>query len=205
MKATQFRIGNLVSLNGKEFEVTLQSLYEGANLDWKPLPVTKERLLRFGFKEVEISNGDFILTIQKDKGLLMGEYQIWVDLGIENETNKISISVVCDSQWLITKNKYVHQLQNLYFALTQKELRIKEDVNSQRVLITDLDISVRLLNCLKNEWSFDYYKYGLGITYLDEISNYTKKEVYRVRHFGDKSMTELEELMFQFDIEFKEE
>ena len=128
MKATQFRIGNLVVWkdSGKEFEITLQSLYEGANLDWKPLPVTKERLLRFGFKEVEMSIGDFVLTIQKDKGGGIGEYSIWVDFGIENETNKISISLVCDSQWLITKNKYIHQLQNLYFALTQKELKYKK-------------------------------------------------------------------------------
>jgi hypothetical protein len=128
MKSTQFRIGNLVSWkdSGKEFEITLQSLYEGANLDWKPLPITEEWLLRFGFKEVEISNGDFFLTIQKDKGGGIGEYQIWVDLGIENETNEITISLVCDSQWLITKNKYIHQLQNLYFALTQKELKFKK-------------------------------------------------------------------------------
>ena len=127
MKATQFRIGNLVSWknSGKEFEITLQSLYEGANLDWKPIHITKEILLRFGFKEVEINNGDFFLVIQKNKGVLNGEYQIWVDLGIENETNKISISVVCESQWLITKNKYVHQLQNLFFCLSGKELVLK--------------------------------------------------------------------------------
>jgi hypothetical protein len=39
--------------------------------------------LSFGFKEVEISNGDFVLTIQKNKEELIGEYHIWVDLGIE--------------------------------------------------------------------------------------------------------------------------
>jgi hypothetical protein len=128
MKATQFRIGNLVCWkdSGKEFEITLQSLYEGANLDWKPLPVTKERLLRFGFKEVKTSNGDFVLKIQKNTELLVGEYQIWVDLGIENETNEIMISLVCDSQWLFTKNKYVHQLQNLFFCLSGKELKLKK-------------------------------------------------------------------------------
>jgi hypothetical protein len=128
MKATQFRIGNLVCWkdSGKEFEITLQSLYEGANLDWKPLPVTKERLLRFGFKEVKTSNGDFVLKIQKNTELLVGEYQIWVDLGIENQTNEIMISLVCDSQWLFTKNKYVHQLQNLFFCLSGKELKLKK-------------------------------------------------------------------------------
>lgn len=128
MKATQFRIGNLVSWkdSGKEFEITLQSLYEGANLDWKPILITKEKLLRCGFKEVEFGCGNFFLTIQKNRGGGIGKYQICVDLGIENETNEITISLVCDSEWLITKNKYFHQLQNLYFGLTQKELKFKE-------------------------------------------------------------------------------
>lgn len=204
MKATQFRIGNLVCWkdSGKEFEITLQSLYEGANLDWKPLPITKERLLSFGFKEVEISNGDFVLTIQKDKGGGIGEYQIWVDLGIENETNEITISLVCDSQWLITKNKYIHQLQNLYFALTQKELKLRNNI---KVLIEDSDMSVRLINCLKNNVNFSCNKQVPVITYLDEISNYTKKEVYEIFGLRAKKMKELQEVMLRFDIEFKEE
>jgi hypothetical protein len=203
MEATQFRIGNLVCWkdSGKEFEITLQSLYEGANLDWKPLPVTKERLLRFGFEEVCELNGDFALTIQKNKEQLIGEYQIWVDLGIENE-RKIFISVVCDSQWLITKNKYIHQLQNLYFALTQKELKLRNNI---KVLIEDSDMSVRLINCLKNKVNFSCNKQVPVITYLDEISNYTKKEVYEIFGLRAKTMKELQEVMSRFDIEFKEE
>ena len=203
MKATQFRIGNLVCWkdSGKEFEITLQSLYEGANLDWKPLPVTKERLLSFGFKEICKLNGDFVLTIQKDKGGGIGEYQIWVDLGIENK-RKIYISLVCDSLWLTTKNKYVHQLQNLYFALTQKELKLRNNI---KVLIEDSDMSVRLINCLKNKVNFSCNKQVPVITYLDEISNYTKKEVYEIFGLRAKKMKELQEVMSRFDIEFKEE
>ena len=107
MKANELRIGNLVSLNGKEFEVTLQSLYEGANLDFKPLRLTRERLLRFGFEEVTDCIGDFVLIIQKNKGGGIAEYSIWVDFGIENETNKIAIMLECESEWLMTKNKYI--------------------------------------------------------------------------------------------------
>jgi hypothetical protein len=204
MKATQFRIGNLVIWkdNGKPFEITLQSLYEGANLDWKPMTITKEILLKFGFKEVKISNGDFFLIIQKDKDYGIGEYQIWVDLGIENETNEISISLVCDSQWLFTKNKYVHQLQNLYYALTQKELKLRNNI---KVLIEDSDMSVRLINRLRNKVSFSCNKQVPVITYLNEISNYTKKEVYEIYDLRAKEMKELQEVMLRFDIEFKEE
>jgi hypothetical protein len=204
MKATQFRIGNLVIWkdNGKPFEITLQSLYEGANLDWKPMNITKEILLKFGFEEVKTSNGDFVLKIQKNTELLVGEYYIWVDLGIENETNEIMISLVCDSQWLFTKNKYVHQLQNLYYALTQKELKLRNNI---KVLIEDSDMSVRLINRLRNKVSFSCNKQVPVITYLNEISNYTKKEVYEIYDLRAKEMKELQEVMLRFDIEFKEE
>lgn len=202
MKATQFRIGNLVCWRDscKEFEITLQSLYEGANLDWKPLLITKEILLRFGFKEVEIDYGDFVLTIQKDKGGGIAKYDIYVGLGIDNETNQISISIVCESEWLITKNKYIHQLQNLYFALTQKELKLRK-----KVLIDDSDMSVRLINCLKNKVNFSCNKQVPVISYLDEISNYTKKEFCEIYGLQAKKMKELQEVMLKFDIEFKEE
>lgn len=202
MKATQFRIGNLVCWrdSGKEFEITLQSLYEGANLDWKPLLITKERLLGFGFEEVEMDNGDFFLTIQKNKGGLIGEYQIWVDLGIENETNETTIYLVCENEWLVTKNKYIHQLQNLYFALKQKELKLRK-----KVLILDCDMSVRLICNLQNKIKFSCNKQLPVLTYLDEISNYTKKEFYEIFGLKATRMKELQEVMLKYDIEFKEE
>jgi hypothetical protein len=96
MEATELRIGNLVSLNGKEFKVTLQSLYEGANLDFKPLKLTENRPNHF----------------QKDE-YTMNTHIFWD----------------CNGMFIDDKNgvyvKYVHQLQNLYFALQQKELTTK--------------------------------------------------------------------------------
>lgn len=108
MKATQFRIGNLVCWknSGKEFEITLQSLYEGANLDWKPLSITKEILFRFGFNECNLGG----LSIKTD------EYEFI-------EFNSVLLCWVNGTKKPI---KYVHQLQNLYFALTQKELKYKK-------------------------------------------------------------------------------
>jgi len=204
MKATQFRVGNLVCWkdSGKEFEITLQSIYEGANLDWKPLLITKEILLRFGFEEVEESREDFFITIQKNKGGGDGQYQIWVDLGVETETYEIIISLVCEGEWLVTKNKYVHQLQNLYYALTQKELKLRNNI---KVIIEESDMSVMLINRLKNKVSFSCNKQVPVITYLDEISNYTKKEVNEIYDLRAKEMIELQEVMLKFNIEFKEE
>ena len=112
MDSRQFRIGNLVIWkdSGKEFEVTLQSLYEGANLDWKPILITKERLLRFGFKECHL-----------------GGFSIKIDTYEEIEFNSV---LLC---WVIGVKKpikYIHQLQNLYFSLTQKELKLKNNIKT---------------------------------------------------------------------------
>jgi hypothetical protein len=109
MKATQFRIGNLVSWkndSGKEFEITLQSLYEGANLDWMPIPITEEWLLRFGFKKTNMLG----FRIKTD------EYEYI-------EFNSVLLCWVNGTKKPI---KYIHQLQNVYFALTQKELKLKK-------------------------------------------------------------------------------
>lgn len=106
MEAKELRIGNLVSWkdSGKEFKITLQSLYEGANLDWKPIPLTEEWLLNFGYFKLD-HNGSVHFVV---KGHI-----IWL-------CNNL---IVCEKNGVILK--YVHQLQNLYFALTNEELIIK--------------------------------------------------------------------------------
>lgn len=185
MKATIFRIGNLVSYNRKKYEVTLQSLYEGANLDWKPILITKKLLLNFGFKECELGG----LSIKTD----------------EYEMIEFNSALFCWVNGTKKPIKYVHQLQNLYYALTQKELKFKKNIKKQKVLIEDSDMSVRLINRLNNKVSFSCNKQVPVITYLDEISNYTKKEVYEIYDLRAKEMKELQEVMLRFDIEFKEE
>jgi DNA-directed RNA polymerase alpha subunit len=76
----------------------------------------------------------------------------------------------------------------------------RESVKVERILIKDLEMSARLMNRLRVDL---YFEQGLGITYLDEVSKYTRSQVSRVRNFGNKSMCELEELMMNFGIKFK--
>ena len=106
MRAKQFRIGNLVSLNGKEFEVTLQSLYEGANLDWKPIQISKEILLRCGFREFNLG------------------FRIHTDVYEEIEFNSVLFCWVNGTKKPI---KYVHQLQNLYFDFDEGDTSLDID------------------------------------------------------------------------------
>ena len=90
-----------------------------------PIPLTEETLLKYGFEKVDCGNGDYKINIQKGKGFGHSDYVLWVDFGFDNGSNKIIISLVSgESEWLDTKSEFLHQLQNLYFALTGEELKI---------------------------------------------------------------------------------
>lgn len=77
----------------------------------RPIPLTEEWLLKFGFEKQE--NNWKRLCICND-----WTYIYWERLvGIELSVNKHSV--------MQPHIKSVHQLQNLYFALTQEELTLK--------------------------------------------------------------------------------
>jgi DNA-directed RNA polymerase alpha subunit len=82
--------------------------------------------------------------------------------------------------------------------------KIQRDcVKVKRIFISDLDISLRLLNVLTNAKL--YPESGLKVTFLDEISQLTRQKVYWQRNFGTKSKFELEQLMQKYNIKFKGE
>lgn len=113
MKATELRIGNWV-YQGNTYGNQRVSSYElygfsgGSNSsyysEWKPIPLTKEWLERFGFK---------VGNLYADKGWF------WLE---RYRTLRAYVFVIEDK---LIKVKYVHQLQNLYFALTGEELETK--------------------------------------------------------------------------------
>ena len=120
MKETELRIGNWVKL--KDQEVNTHAQVEGlGNLQhvagqlWpieelEPIPLTEEWLTRFGFKEVGnncwlVGNG-FYIDFRKSH--IEEGFVYWID--VNSNDNFIQI-------------KHVHQLQNLYFALTGEELK----------------------------------------------------------------------------------
>lgn len=121
MKATELRIGNIVLLDDEE--ITLTGI-KGNTVFWKdgfdmtgltgaeikPIPLTEEWLLKFGFKPIDERGYSKEIVNKKDNY----EYNFVlskVDDGYDNDVCLYTI-------------KYVHQLQNLYFALTGKELII---------------------------------------------------------------------------------
>lgn len=107
MKANELRIGNKVAIDGHETTITDNIMFDYDEGAWyvddinitivKPIPLTEEWWDKF--KEDE-----FILTDKSGFVIFKNRYAY---------------------QFIFIDYPYVHQLQNLYFALTQKELIVR--------------------------------------------------------------------------------
>ena len=76
--------------------------------DLEPIELTEEILLKCGFEKRE--DGDYNLFKYSEVDIVIcSDFSSWKCDGINFSVNYI---------------KYLHQLQNLYFALTNKELEI---------------------------------------------------------------------------------
>lgn len=144
MKPKELRIGNLLNYpkyyrdggdkiwNVRELSLDspLIGLTDGryqtkvAFKELVPIPIIAELLIELGFEK---SGNDYAIKIQKDDKLGNTDYWISVDLGIDNQTNKIGVQILSqEGCYYTTKHQYVHELQNLYFAFTGEELTLKQ-------------------------------------------------------------------------------
>ena len=124
MKASELRIGNWVETEGGFYQidsilnkdrilVKIEDEYVGYDINQiKPIPLTEEWLIKFGFdKRTNINDCNaYTSKIRADIDIIEYSYGFSADLEVEH------LSVL----------KYVHQLQNLIHALTGEELTIKE-------------------------------------------------------------------------------
>ena len=118
MKATELRIGNII--NHITGEITVKSddfeHIEKDPCEYMGIELTEEWLNRLGFNG--IANGKYFI------GFNYCEYSVQK---VGDIYNKWYFNHEFDKTKRITSNiKYVHQLQNLYFALTGDELKISE-------------------------------------------------------------------------------
>jgi hypothetical protein len=115
MEAKDFRLGNLVKsvLTKKPYEIDLwalrvieegnyQNSYDTETKVFELIPLTEQWFLDFGFEKINTA---------------------W--FGIGNFRINISFDVEWGLNWMGVRLKYLHQLQNLYFALTNEELKLK--------------------------------------------------------------------------------
>lgn len=121
------RIGNILDRSGVAYKITAEGIYW---LDsWKdpddqnvyaPIVVNAGHLKSFGFKEGEgnycYDTGTHVLEIYPEDG----EYLYPVFVEYQENSNEFLGSVS------LPRLKYVHELQNLFFALTGRELEMPE-------------------------------------------------------------------------------
>ena len=120
MKANELRIGNLVKTdnstkNYTDIEIVdleiLKEIFNGSEF-YNPIPLTEEWLLKFGFAKqcdylyFDFENGNISFNDEIKKGI------------------SLCIGTYCSSGLAFENIKHVHQLQNLFFALTGEELKL---------------------------------------------------------------------------------
>lgn len=119
MRIQDLRIGNYFKEKNEEEIYKCQGIYTD-NCDetivyysqfymdietCKPIPLTEEWLLKFGFEEYMdgLRLNSIVIRLEKSELWYVSKHNI-----------------------VLNKIRYVHQLQNLYFALTGEELTVKE-------------------------------------------------------------------------------
>ena len=120
MGAKDLRIGNLIyskrcgcNFHKGVIEIDFEAfrkihLFDGLN-GLEPILITEEWLLKFGFKEVIVDS--WYSKLAKNKNTII--------------ISKSGLVAINDDKPIIAI-EYVHQLQNLYFALTGTELEYNE-------------------------------------------------------------------------------
>lgn len=136
MKASELRLGNIVYYKNKQYEVYGRISPVEIDLDSESrdehipnvnlckvqgIPLTEEWLLKCGFKVkhmMDTQKYQIIVFHNLKMGYLSFDFSLCI-----NDTNEYSH---LDNLVSISKPmKYLHQLQNLYYALTGEELEIK--------------------------------------------------------------------------------
>jgi hypothetical protein len=119
MEAKELRIGNYVNIGLKSSDLItdydaitasglmdLQVNKERSSFIYEPISLTQEWLLKFGF----------VLDLDSHRTTYLSKHKI---------TTYMQDGIFwCDILWDCLELKHVHQLQNLYFALTNEELKL---------------------------------------------------------------------------------
>lgn len=128
MKANELRLGNWVSLNGNSTQVDVIDYNQIIATELglielkfiKPIPLTEEWLSKFGFNTDKVTFGIHVDNIR------FRLFQINASCSYNDNENEFTVTVYQYKYRIeICRIKYVHQLQNLYFALTNEELKIE--------------------------------------------------------------------------------
>ena len=138
MNASELRIGNFVNTQIGERVIVgisktaithikgynIETLEMDKTSDVLPIPLTEELLLRFGFTNIDKSN-IYVKSMHEIGAVKLKSLAVYID------ENNYTVAIVDyytgveKTDLLHLDYKYVHQLQNLYFALVGEELHAK--------------------------------------------------------------------------------
>ena len=121
LKESDLRIGNFIKVisSTKTFDsfITQAKGYDIVRIEeksfnhwnYEPVVLNEEWILKFGFKRIE---GNC------ERNYTNGVFHVFI-----NSLNEVNFNFFPNFEWY-KKIKYVHELQNLYFALTGSELTV---------------------------------------------------------------------------------
>ena len=124
IQATQLRIGNFIAFGKqccKVYEIQENCFYvigekersfKSTSFELEPIPLTEDWLIKFGFEK--IIDNEFTLRYELKKDPRFDYFF--------PKHNLKTFGLRFQGCTFFDVVKYVHQLQNLYFALTNKEL-----------------------------------------------------------------------------------
>ena len=124
MKVSELRIGNYVSSN--DHTIKVQAVAKDNSIDVLDLANLQE----FQYSILTQNSENKVVPIPLTEawfnklGLYLGDDDFGLRLAID-ETNPDQYILGID-KFVISRFKYVHQLQNLYFSITGEELNLKE-------------------------------------------------------------------------------
>jgi hypothetical protein len=143
MKASEIRVGNwfrypgLWSYRQPEGAIFSEFDFQWEDRDWfavgesmlfldevLPIPLTEEWLIKFGFEKIKkesyVNGFEFILKPDSDLEFNGIGHHGWL-----KGDRSLVVNTLCRGNYVCNTVGYVHQLQNLYFALTGEELKAK--------------------------------------------------------------------------------
>jgi len=125
MKAEDFRVGNLVRVKSSKVAIPITlirlSNFSVGMEDIEPIPVTEGVLSDFGFEKVVDNRG---VTGYVEYELCVGQVNIVVEKEKLPKYEDDEFKFYLDDCYL-KHIEYVHQVQNLYYAVSGEELSLR--------------------------------------------------------------------------------
>lgn len=124
MEAIELRIGNYLFSNGVVSVIDARSIFDiwDKSEKYSSIPLTEIWMERFGF----IKTASYIMRLNVD---LKKDIKS-VIIATERHGKWVAVYTIEDA-FASQGIEYVHQLQNLYFALTGEELELEKQPNKQ--------------------------------------------------------------------------